>query len=190
MIYLQLFYEFFKVGLFAVGGGFAALPFLRTISDTTSWYTHAQLADMVAISEATPGPIGVNMATYVGYITAGVPGSIIATLALVLPSLIIVLIVARFLQTFRDNEIVKSVFYGLRPASVGLIMAAGFSIFKISLLNLDLYSQTARLLDAVEWKGVILAVPLFFLIKKFKPHPIIVIAASAAVGIIFNFAGA
>lgn len=190
MIYAQLFYEFFKVGLFAVGGGLAALPFLYRISDTTHWFTHAQLADMVAISESTPGPIGINMATYVGFTTAGITGSVIATFAMVLPSLIIVLIVARFLQSYRNNRIVQSVFYGLRPASVGLIMSAGFAVLKISLLDISLYEQTGRLLDVVQWKGLILAVILYFVMKKWKPHPIVVIAASAVIGIIFGFSGA
>lgn len=190
MIYMQLFYEFFKVGLFAVGGGLAALPFLYNISDTTAWFTHTQLADMVAISESTPGPIGINMATYVGYTTAGIAGSVIATFAMVLPSLIIVLIVARFLQSFRDNKIVQSVFYGLRPASVGLIMSAGFAVLKISLLDLSLYEQTNQLLDAVQWKALALAVVLYFVLRKWKLHPIVVIAASAVIGIVFGFAGA
>lgn len=188
MIYLQLFYEFFKIGLFAIGGGLATLPFLYSLSDATQWFSHAQLADMVAISESTPGPIGINMATYVGYTTAGIGGSVVATFSVVLPSLIIVLIIARFLQSFHHNKIVQSVFYGLRPASVGLIMAAGFAVFKISLLNLPLYQETNRLLDAVEWKGLLLAVVLYLVLKKWKLHPVVVIAASAVVGIAFGFA--
>ena len=104
MIYLQLFFEFFKAGLFAIGGGMATLPFLYDISDKTGWFTYGQLADMVAISESTPGPIGVNMATYVGFTTAGIPGSVIATLGLITPSIIIILIIAGFLKAFKDNN--------------------------------------------------------------------------------------
>ena len=104
MIYLRLFYEFFKAGLFAVGGGMATLPFLYDISDSTGWFTHSQLADMIAVSESTPGPIGVNMATYVGYTTGGIPGAVIATLGLITPSIIIILIIAKALQAFRQSK--------------------------------------------------------------------------------------
>ena len=111
MIYLRLFYEFFKVGLFSVGGGLATLPFLYDISDTTGWFTHGQLADMLAISESTPGPIGINMATYVGFTTGGIPGAVIATVGIITPSIIVILLIAKFLQAFRDNKYVKGAFY-------------------------------------------------------------------------------
>ena len=107
MIYLMLFYEFFKTGLFAVGGGMATLPFLDAMALKTGWFTQAQLIDMIAISESTPGPIGVNMATYVGFTTAGPLGSIIATLGLIAPSIIVILIIAKFLSKFKDSPIVK-----------------------------------------------------------------------------------
>ena len=123
MIYLRLFYEFFKAGLFAVGGGMATLPFLYDISDSTGWFTHSQLADMVAVSESTPGPIGVNMATYVGFTTAGIPGAIIATLGLVTPSIIIILLIAMVFTDIQDNPTVEKVFKGMRPAVVALIAA-------------------------------------------------------------------
>ena len=103
MLYLRLFFEFFKTGLFAVGGGMATLPFMYDISDRTGWFTHAQLADMIAVSESTPGPIGVNMATYVGFTAGGVPGAIIATLGIITPSVIIILIIARVLKAFRET---------------------------------------------------------------------------------------
>ena len=93
MLYLQLFWEFFKTGLFAIGGGMATLPFLYDMADKTGWFTRAQLADMIAVSESTPGPIGVNMATYTGFTTAGIPGSLVATLGLVLPSIVIIIII-------------------------------------------------------------------------------------------------
>lgn len=119
MMLLRLFWEFFKIGLFAVGGGMATIPFLYDLSDRTGWFTYTQLADMIAISESTPGPIGVNMATYVGYEMSGVLGSISTTLGFVAPSIIIIVIVSIFLQKFRDNRYVESAFYGLRPASSG-----------------------------------------------------------------------
>ena len=102
MIYLRLFVEFFLTGLFAVGGGMATIPFLESMSERTGWFTSGQLADMIAVSESTPGPIGVNMATYVGFLTADIPGGIIATLGLVTPSVIVILIVAAFLKSFRS----------------------------------------------------------------------------------------
>lgn len=106
MIYWQLFWAYFKVGLFAVGGGMATVPFLYDLSDKSGWFTHAQLADMLAVSESTPGAIGINMATYVGYTTAGIPGAVIATVALATPSVIVILLIARALQQFRHNRYV------------------------------------------------------------------------------------
>ena len=135
MILLKLFYEFFKAGLFAVGGGMATIPFLMDMADNTDWFTRGQLADMVAVSESTPGPIGVNMATYVGFTTAGIPGALISTLGLVTPSVIIILLVARVLKQFRHNRFVEAGFYGLRPASAGLIGAAGVGVASMALLN-------------------------------------------------------
>ncbi len=190
MIYLRLFYEFFKVGLFSIGGGLATLPFLYHISDTTGWFTHSQLADMVAISESTPGPIGVNMATYVGFTTSGVLGAVVATIGLITPSVIVILIIAGFLKVFRDNQYVKGAFYGLRPASTGLITAAGFSVILISLFQLDLYHATGSVWDLFNWKGILLAIVIFALTRVFKKlHPAVFILACAVVGIVFGFAG-
>ena len=191
MLLLRLFWEFFKTGLFAVGGGMATLPFLYNISDSTGWFTHAQLADMIAVSESTPGPIGVNMATYVGFTTAGIPGAVIATVGLVTPSVIIILLIARVLAAFRQNKYVAAAFYGLRPCSVGLIAAAGLMVVKIALFDFDLFYQTGRLLDVFNLKALILAAVLLILtrgVKQLKKlHPVIFILASAVVGILFGF---
>ena len=186
MIYLQLFYEFLKTGLFTIGGALATIPLLQEMSVKTGWFTQAELTDMIAISESTPGPIGINMATYVGYTTAGVTGGIIASLGLVMPSLIIVLIIARLLSKFKQNAIVDSAFYGLRPASVGLISAAGLSFVQMSLLHADAWRQTGAISDLFDYKAIALAAILFFLTFKFKTHPTVFIACSAAVGIIFK----
>lgn len=145
MIYLQLFFEFFKAGFSPSAGGMATLPFLYDISDKTGWFTYGQLADMVAISESTPGPIGVNMATYVGFTTAGISGSVIATLGLITPSIIIILIIAGFLKAFKDNKYVQHAFYGLRPASTGLIAAAGFSVFALIMFHKDAYAASGNI---------------------------------------------
>ena len=191
LLLLRLFYEFFKTGLFAIGGGLATLPFLQAMSESTGWFTSAQLADMIAVSESTPGPIGVNMASFVGFTVAGIPGAIIATVGLITPSVIIVLIIAAFLKAFKDNRFVKSAFYGLRPASTGLIAAAGFSVVMISLINVDAFKLSGDLAELFNIKGLILAavlsVFLFFVKPTKKLHPIIYIALSAVAGIVFAF---
>lgn len=191
---LLLFWEFLKIGLFSVGGGMATLPFLYDLSDSTGWFTHAQLADMLAVSESTPGPVGINMATYVGYTVGGFGGALLATLGVILPGTVIVLIIASMLDKFRGNKYVDAAFYGLRPASTGLIAAAGVSVVSIALLNTSLYAATGNLLDLISVKAVILAAVLWVLTNLVKPtkrlHPVVFIAASAVVGIVFSFAGA
>ena len=190
-LYLRLFWEFFKTGLFAVGGGMATLPFMYNISDKTGWFTHSMLADMVAVSESTPGPIGVNMATYVGFVTGGIPGAVIATVGLVTPSVIVILLIARVLKAFRENQYVDAGFYGLRPCSVGLIAAAGVLVVKLALFNTELYASTGALLDLFNFKALILAAVLLIAtryIQKLKGlHPIVFILASAVIGIVFSF---
>ena len=190
-LYLRLFWEFFKTGLFAVGGGMATLPFMYDISDKTGWFTHSMLADMVAVSESTPGPIGVNMATYVGFVTAGVPGAVIATVGLVTPSVIVILLIARVLKAFRENQYVDAGFYGLRPCSIGLIAAAGVLVIKLALFNTELYASTGAIADLFNVKALILAAVLLAAtrcIKKLKGlHPIVFILASAVIGIVFSF---
>lgn len=186
MIFLQLFYEFFKTGLFAVGGGLATLPFLEDISQRTGWFTSAQLADMLAISESTPGPIGVNMATYVGFETAGILGALCATVGLVMPSVILIILVSKVLEKFRTNTYVEAAFYGLRPASVAMVASAGIGVAMTTLLNL-----TASGFAVLRWRELVLAAVILVLtnfvpkVKKF--HPIVFIALAAAVGIIFEF---
>ena len=191
MIYLRLFFEFFKTGLFAVGGGMATLPFLYDISTRTGWFTHEMLADMIAVSESTPGPIGVNMATYVGYVTSGIPGAVTATLGLVTPSVVIILLIARALRAFRENPLVEAGFYGLRPCSVGLIAAAGLLVVKLALFNPALYAASGKLSELFNWKAILLAAVLLVCtryVKKLKGlHPIVFILASAVVGIVFSF---
>ena len=191
MIYLSLFWEFFKTGLFSVGGGMATLPFLYKMAETKGWFTAAQLADMVAVSESTPGPIGINMATYVGFLTGGIPGSVIATLGLVTPSVIIILLIAGVLEKFRSNKTVDAGFYGLRPCSVGLIAAAGLLVVKIALFHFDAFAETGKWLDALNIKAIILAAVLLVLTRCVKPlkklHPVFFILASAVAGIVFRF---
>lgn len=191
MILLRLFFEFFKTGLFSVGGGMATLPFLYSMSDSTGWFSHAQLADMIAVSESTPGPIGVNMASYVGFATAGIPGAIVATVGLVTPSVIVILIIAKVLASFRQNKYVDAAFYGLRPCSLGLIAAAGLLVVKIALFDFDLFAQTGNFLDIFNFKAIILAAVLIVLTRFIKLtkklHPVVFILGSAVAGIVFSF---
>ncbi len=197
MIYLRLFCEFFKTGLFAVGGGMATIPFLYSMADKTGWFTRIDVDNMIAVGESTPGPIGVNMATYVGYITGGtvggVPaailGAVVATLGLITPSIIVILIIASFLKSFRDNRYVDSAFYGLRPASTGLIAAAGLSVVVSNLFFAEAM-ESGFSLAVFNWKGWVLAIVLWVLTNKVKQtkklHPIIFILASAVVGIVLG----
>ena len=196
MLFLQLYWKFFTTGLFAIGGGMATIPFLYNISDTTNWFSYHDLANMIAVSESTPGPIGINMATYVGFITGtnqggavyGILGALVATLGLITPSIIVILLIAAFLKNFNDNKYVKNAFYGLRPASTGLISAAGLGVFITTLFTGDL--TTDFNLSVINWKGWILAIVLWILTNKIKKtkglHPIVFIIASAVSGIVFS----
>lgn len=190
MVLLRLFFEFCRVGLFSVGGGLATIPFLTDLGERTGWFNPGDLANMIAISESTPGPMGVNMATYVGFHTAGIAGGVIATLGLIFPSVVIILIIAGFLQKFRQSKAVDAVFYGLRAASVALISAALLQVAKIALM----FHEVTGAGGAVEvqlfyWPVIILAVVIFVLVKYSplkKLHPICFIGLAALVGIIFQ----
>ena len=200
-VYLRLYWEFFKTGLFAVGGGMATLPFLKDIGQSTGWYTYTDLMNMLAVSESTPGPIGINMATYVGFTVGGIPGAVIATLGEVTPSIIVILIVAMMLKKFRDNRYVNMAFYGLRPASTGLIGAACVTVVLEVMTGIKVLAADGALMNTfrlageslIEWPGVLLGALLIVLTNFIRPvknwHPIVFIAFSAVVGIVFRFAG-
>ena len=184
MLYLRLFYEFFKVGLFSIGGGLATIPFLTDLGARTGWFTAGELANMIAISESTPGPMGVNMATYVGFHLGGVPGGIVATLGLICPSILVILIIAGFLKKFRESRGVDAVFYGIRPASTALIAAALAEVCAIAV------SAGGGVAGLFHCKAIVLAAAVFLCLQV-KPtkklHPIVFIAASAVVGTVFQF---
>lgn len=184
---LILFFEFFKIGLFAVGGGLATLPFLYNLCNIhPDWLNQSSLLDMVAISESTPGALGVNMATYVGFTIEGAVGSIISTLGLVAPSIIVIVLVAKFLSKFKDNPTVEKVFYGIRPASIGLVMAAGFLVIKEALLNISAITN-GNFMDLFKIKSIIFAVILYIAMTKIKAHPIWFILIAAIVGNLIVF---
>ena len=187
MIYLRLFLEFFRTGLFAIGGGLATVPFLFDMGARTGWFTDAQLTDMIAVSESTPGPLGVNMATYVGWLVAGVPGCVAATLGLVTPCYLCILLVIRMLRRFRSSRAVESAFYGLRPASTALIAAAGLGVAQLALLTLDRFHATGLAVDLVNWKCLLLAAAVFVCTRLWKKvHPVVWIGLSAAAGVVFQ----
>ena len=193
MIYLRLFYEFFKVGLFSIGGGLATIPFLSDMGGRTGWFSAGELANMIAVSEATPGPMGVNMATYVGFHTGGVPGAVVATLGLVCPAIIIIAIIAGFLKKFRESRSVEAVFYGIRPASTGLIAAALAEVCVIALMFHETGVETApgefvTRTELFYWPAIALAAAVFVGLRLpglKKLHPVVFIAVSALVGIVF-----
>lgn len=186
---LTLCFEFFKTGMLAVGGGLATLPFLSDMADKyPHWFTHEQLADMIAVSESTPGPIGVNMATYVGFRVMGVPGAILATLSLVLPSIIVIIIIAKAMNKYMENKYVQWAFSGLRPAVAGLIAAAGWSVIELALLDLTDFN-IMRFWEAINIPAVIIFAVVLFLAqfkKTKKLHPIVFIGACAVLGVIFK----
>lgn len=196
MMYLQLFWEFFKTGLFAIGGGMATVPFLQDIALRTGWYTAGQLADMIAVSESTPGPIGVNMATYVGYtvgvshggVGMGVVSAMIATLGLITPSVIIILIISYFLKKFREAKVVNNTLYGLRAASVALISAAGINIVLFSLLGVQdiFHIADAKINPLAILLAAVVLVLTRYVKKTKKLHPIWFIALSAVAGVVFK----
>lgn len=193
MIFFELMYRFFYVGLFSIGGGLATLPFLTDMGEVTGWFDSMDISNMIAISESTPGPLGINMATYVGFqigsnygIASGFLGSVLASLSLVTPSIIVILIISRVLQKFKDSKYVQYAFYGLRAASVGLITAALLGVAKIAFLGTEAVSFE-NILTVVDYKSIILSVVVFVLVTKLKKlHPIAIILLSAVVGIVFK----
>ena len=194
MIFLELYFRFFMVGLFSIGGGLATLPFLTSMGEATGWFTPMDISNMVAISESTPGPIGINMATYIGYQVGselgapfGILGSIVASIGEVTPAVVIIIIVSKMLMKFRESKYVEYTFYGLRAASVGLIAAAWLGVAKIAFFSSEAMAESGNFLMSVDYKSIILSGVIFFLVTKFKKlHPIALIALSAVVGIIFK----
>ena len=184
-----LFFEYFKTGLFAVGGGLATVPFIRDMGAAYGWITEAELANIIAIAESTPGPIGVNAATYVGYLVAGIPGAISATIGLVTPSVIIIILVAKAIRKYYDSHHVQSLFKALRPAAIGLITAAGFSLL---LTSLGVKANFMRFAFSADWYSLlklgIYGVFTFFAFwkKTAKIHPLFYVLAGGALGAVLS----
>lgn len=187
MTYLTVIYEFFKTGLFAIGGGLATIPFLSDIAEKYPWFTKEELSNMIAVAESTPGPIGVNCATYAGVNALGVLGGIVSTLALVLPSIIVILIIAKALDKFQSNKYVNFAFCGIRPAVTALIAVAFVDVAKTALFGIDAFGKSGNLADLFNIPALVLFALLFAATNKLKWHPIIFIAISALVGIVLKF---
>ena len=168
MIYLALFLQFFHIGLFSFGGGYATLPFLYHIAETTNWYTPHQLSDMIAISSITPGPVGVNVATFAGYATTGLLGAFIATFAVILPSYIIVVLISKVLEIYKTNKYVQAAIYALKPAGCGLLAAVGINM----------------VVSNTNFLGMLFLGFLFYLSTKRKWNPVFYLGISALFGLI------
>ncbi|NLI61907.1 MAG: chromate transporter [Methanosarcinaceae archaeon] len=198
-ILFELFFEFFKAGLFSVGGGLATLPFLYEMSYKYMWLAAEIIPDLIAISESTPGALGVNAATYVGWNAAGLPGATAATLGLVTPSVIIMLFVARSYDTFLQKKYIQDIFYAIRPAVIGLIAVVAWNLLKISLSSENVNSNVSLsnilsmsdivsyLISILDIKAVILFGIIMLVMRKIEIHPLYYILGSALIGIIFKF---
>ena len=185
MSLILLYIEFFKIGLFTIGGGLATLPLLQEAALDHGWFSLEQFFQMVAVSQSTPGPIGINMATYVGFELSGIIGAVIATAGLVTPSVIIIILVAKFFFHFNENSLVRSAFLGLRPAVTGLIATAAFNVMIVAVIPWKLFRETGVLSDLLNPArlGIFALILATYLI--FKKHPIVYIAAGAVLGILF-----
>jgi len=184
---LYLFATFFKIGLFSIGGGLATLPFLFELADNSAvggspWLTRAMIGDMLAVAQSSPGAVGANLSAYTGLRYAGISGGYISALGLIMPSIIIIIIVARMLRAFKESAVVKNLFSGFRPAATGLLSAAGFGAIALSLWN----AAAPVWYEYLRWKETLIFVVIFFLVYKFKKHPIIYIIAAGAAGVIFK----
>lgn len=186
---IELFFIFFYVGLFTIGGGLVAITLMEETIVSRGLISPEQFYNMVAISESTPGPIGVNMATYIGYNLHGIPGAIITSIGEILPSLICILIIAKFLKSFQQKPIVQSVFSVLRPATTGLIFVAAVQIFVIALVNVpsdfSVFKEVSGWTNLFKWKSLYFYVIAVFVLFKIKVHPILLLASGAVFGILF-----
>ena len=179
---LYLFANFARIGLFAIGGGLATLPFIYELANRSDWLKSEAIGNMLAIAQTVPGAIGVNLAAYIGFVYTGPLGGYAAAIGLTLPSIIIISIVARMFEAFKENKIVKNTFIALRPAAAGLLSAAGLGVIAASVF----YASAAAWYEYIKWKEVLILGVFLFLVMKFKKHPVIYIAAAGALGVILK----
>ena len=172
MIYLVLFWEFCKIGLLAIGGGLVTIPFLMELTDKYDWFSKQQLADMIAVSESTPVPVGVNMATYGGFNAAGIWGGLAATLGLVFPSLIVIVLISKYVMKYQSCLTFQNILLGIRPAVLALILYAGYILAELAITDI---------------KTGVIALASFVVVHRWhKLHPVIFILGGAAAGIVFR----
>lgn len=184
MIYLTLALEFMKIGLFSLGGGLATVPFLSELGSNYGWFTQKELVDMIAVSESTPGPIGINMATYIGFKIAGIPGALVATLSEVLPAIVIITIIATVLSHFKDNPFINKLLKGIRPCTLALMLAAFLNIFSNSVLPINQITNFPVFLQGIDIKLILLFIGMYLFKTNTKYHPLVYIVLSAVFGII------
>lgn len=183
-----IFITFFKIGLFTFGGGYAMIPLIEREITSLGFATPSEIVDFIGISESTPGVFAINIATFIGMRTAGVPGAICATLGVVLPSFLIILFVAKLFSKFYENSIVKAGFEGLRPATVGLIIAVGVRLTLLSTVKFDTFTGILYFfVENIHYLSIGLIGGFFYLYKKYKLHPAVLVGISAAVGIVFGY---
>ncbi len=180
MALLLVYFNFIKIGLFTIGGGLAALALLQDFVLSNGWLTINQFADMIAVSQSTPGPIGINMSTYIGFSQYGVLGALIATLGMVTPSWIIIILIARFIGDFSSNRIVQSIFVGLRPVVLGIIFSAAWSIALLSIFN----SGADNPIDFINFKALAMFVFLVVFTRRVKISPIFYVIIGGLIGIL------
>ena len=173
---------FFQIGIFAIGGGLATLPFLYEMADKYEWLSREMIGNFIAIAQISPGAIGVNIAVQTGFQYGGMPGGLLAALGLVSPAIIIITLIARVMQSFRENRIAVSVFSGLRPAAAGLLASAGLNTLMLALYNKD----AAAWHEILRVKESVIFAVIFLLLLRFKGHPVIYIVCGAIAGILFR----
>jgi len=185
MSLLSLVLIFAYVGLLTIGGGLVAIPIMQQeIITKRALISVPKFISMIAVSESTPGPIGINMATYIGYELYGLPGAIATSIGTTVPSIIIIIIIAKYLDRYHEKPLVKSAFEGLRPATTGMIAVAAAQIFVVALLNTDKFYTTHLLKDLFYWKNIIFYLLLLFGLFKLKMHPILAIVLGAVFGLL------
>lgn len=183
---LILFGNFFYIGAFSFGGGNAMIPFIQQLVEKNGWMTASQFADMLAISQVTPGPIAINMATYVGFTVAGPLGSLMSTIAVCLPAFILISLVMGFiLDKFKDSKYVKAVLNGLRPAVVGLIGVAIVNVSAIALVNEPVIGDFSHIVGNINYIAVIITITSLIAILRWKVHPVVCIIGAGVLGLIF-----
>lgn len=177
---IKMIWEFIKIGAFTYGGGLAMIPLLREVAVSAGWLTNSQFADLIAIAQATPGPIAINMATYIGFLEYGYRGAILISLAVVLPASILAIFIAKFLNHFNEEPAVKAAMIGLKPAIIGLLAT---SILQVAMVSIYEYKDGISFYKGVDFKAVLFLLISLLLIYKLKKHPVVYIAIGGIVGI-------